>query len=209
MSYFEELKKEPGYAAVGMPDKQVASSHAVKRFFGAFGVFRAGAFRWVLKELLVWRLKLNQPVVVMLTLDTMVMDNDEAVKLEGCYPTYKKVKGFQPLQLIWEGKIVDAIFRRGKRHSNYGNEVEKMIRGIVTLIRSRYSAGVDIVIRMDAGFFDEENFRFVTNWALVLSERGKRSKPSRSKWPPSARRMEGLRQWAPEMELRRFRLSLR
>jgi len=30
--------------------------------------------------------------------------------------------------LIWEGKIVDAIFRRGKRHSNYGRDVEKMIR---------------------------------------------------------------------------------
>src|SRR6266576_207785 len=53
--------------------------------------------------------------VVMLTLDTMVMDNDEALQREGCDPTYKKVKGFQPLHLIWEGKIVDAIFRRGKR----------------------------------------------------------------------------------------------
>ena len=160
VSYFDELKKDPGYAAVvQMPEKQVASSHAVKRFFGAFCVFRAGAFRWVLKELFVWRLKLTKPVVVMLTLDTMVMDNDEALKRQGCDPTYKKVKGFQPLQLIWEGKIVDAIFRRGKRHSNYGNDVEKMIRGIVSLIRTRYSASVDIVIRMDAGFFDEENFR--------------------------------------------------
>src|SRR2546428_5433370 len=84
-----------------MPDKQVASSHAVKRFFGAFGVFRASAFRWVLRELFVWRLRLNEPVVVILTLDTMVMDNDEALKRQGCDPTYKKVKGFQPLQLIW------------------------------------------------------------------------------------------------------------
>ena len=66
--------------------------------------------------------------MVVMTLDTMVMDNDEALKREGCDPTYKKVKGFQPLHLIWEGKIVDAIFRRGKRHSNYGRDVEKMIR---------------------------------------------------------------------------------
>ncbi len=160
VSYFDQLKKDTGYAAVvEMPDKQVASSHAVKRFFGAFGIFRASAFRWVLRELFVWRLRLNEPVVVTLTLDTMVMDNDEALKREGCDPTYKKVKGFQPLQLIWEGKIVDAIFRRGKRHSNYGNDVEKMIRGIVTLIRTRYNARADIVIRMDAGFFDEQNFR--------------------------------------------------
>src|SRR3989441_9973699 len=114
VSYFDELKKDSGYAAVvEMHDKQVASSHAVKRFFGAFSIFRASAFRWVLKELFVWRLKLNQPVLGTLTLDTMGMDNDEALKRQGCDPTYKKVKGFQPLQLIWEGKIGDALFRRG------------------------------------------------------------------------------------------------
>src|SRR5207253_907844 len=83
------------------------------------------SFRWVLKELFLWRLRREKMRVVMLTLDTMVMDNDEALQREGCDPTYKKVKGFQPLQLIWEGKIVDAIFRRGKRHSNYGHDVEK------------------------------------------------------------------------------------
>ena len=174
VSYFDELKKDSGYTAVvEMRDKQVASSHAVKRFFGGFSIFRAAAFRWVLKELFVWRLKLNQPVLVTLTLDTMVMDNDEALKREGCDPTYKKVKGFQPLQLIWEGKIVDAIFRRGKRHSNYGNDVDKMIRGIVTLIRTRYKATVDIVIRMDAGFFDEENFRLCDERGIGFIGTGK------------------------------------
>src|SRR2546427_2006264 len=84
VSYFDDLKKDSGYAAVvEMHDKQVASSHAVKRFFGAFSIFRAGAFRWVLKELFVWRLKLNQPGLVTLTLDTMVMDNDEGLKRPG------------------------------------------------------------------------------------------------------------------------------
>src|SRR2546426_2781499 len=174
VSYFDELKKDSGYTAVvKMPDKQVAASHAVKRFFGAFSIFRASAFRWVLKELFVWRLKLSQPVLVTLTLDTMVMDNDEALKRQGCDPTYKKVKGFQPLQLIWEGKIVDAIFRRGKRHSNYGNDVGKMIRGIVRLIRARYSASVDIVIRMDAGFFDEKNFELCDELGIHFIGTGK------------------------------------
>ena len=126
LTYFDELKKDAGNAAViEMPDKQVASSHAMKRFFSAFSIFRADGFRSVLKQLFIWRLKLKKPPVVMMTLDTMVMDNDEAAKRQGCDPTYKKVKGFQPLQLIWDGKIVHAIFRRGKRHSNYGNDVEK------------------------------------------------------------------------------------
>ena len=174
LSYFDELKKDAGNAAViEMPDKQVASSHAMKRFFGAFGIFRADGFRWVLKHLFIWRLKLKKPPVVMMTLDTMVMDNDEAAKRQGCDPTYKKVKGFQPLHLIWEGKIVDAIFRRGKRHSNYGNDVGNMIRGIVRLIRARYSASVDIVIRMDAGFFDEKNFELCDELGIHFIGTGK------------------------------------
>ena len=174
LSYFEELKKDAGYrAVVELADQEVASSHAMKRFFGAFHIFLAGSFRWVLKELFIWRLKLKAARMVLLTLDTMVMDNDEALKREGCDPTYKKVKGFQPLHLIWEGKIVDAIFRRGKRHSNYGKDVEKMIRGIVTLIRSRYDASTVIVIRLDAGFFDEVNFKLCDDLGISFIATGK------------------------------------
>src|SRR5437588_12628735 len=132
-----------------VPAKQMASSHAMKRFFRAFAIFHAGAFRWVLQELFLWRLRREKMRVVMLTLDTMVMDNDEALQREGCDPTYKKVKGFQPLHLIWEGKIVDAIFRRGKRHSHYGHDVEKMIWGIVSLICTRYDAPLANYVRLD------------------------------------------------------------
>jgi hypothetical protein len=174
VSYFDELQKEEGYrAVVEMPETQMSSSHTIKRFFRAFHIFHAAAFRWVLRELLVWRLQLAQPRVVVLTLDTMVMDNDEAVKREGCDPTYKKVKGFQPLQLIWEGKIVDAIFRRGKRHSNYGNDVAKMLRSIVRLIRSRYDASAVIMVRCDGGFFDEKNFALCDELGIGFIASGK------------------------------------
>lgn len=174
LCHFDHLHRDPGYRAViEMPEKQMASSHAVKRFFRAFNIFHAAAFRWVLKELFVWRLRRTQPRQVILTLDTMCMDNDEAVKREGCDPTYKKVKGFQPLQLIWEGKIVDAIFRRGKRHSNYGNDVAKMIRGIVSRIRSRYDARAVIIVRVDAGFFDEKNFTLFDELAIGFIATGK------------------------------------
>src|SRR5229473_3208239 len=174
MNYFDQLQEDTGYAAVlEVPEAQMASSHAMKRFFGTFGVFAAEAFRWVLKQLFVWRLKLNGPKVVELTVDTMVMDNDEALKREGCDPTYKKVKGFQPLHLIWEGKIVDAIFRRGKRHSNYGHDVEKMVRGIVKLIRTRYDASVSIIVRLDAGFFDAKNFALFDDLGIGFLATGK------------------------------------
>ena len=159
LSHFDELQRDEGYGAVvEMAEEQMASSHTMKRFFRAFGIFHAAAFRWVLKELFVWRLQQQKPRAVVITLDTMVMDNDEALQREGCDPTYKKVKGFQPLQLIWEGKIVDGIFRRGKRHSNYGQDVTKMIKGIVNLVRTRYDATVPIIFRWDCGFLDEKNF---------------------------------------------------
>src|SRR5262249_54250533 len=50
---------------------------------------------------------------------------------------------------------------------------EKMIRGIVTLIQARYKATVDIVIRMDAGFFDEENFRLCDELGIGFVGTGK------------------------------------
>src|SRR6516165_5665599 len=79
VSYFDELQKEEGYrAVVEMSETQMSSSHTIKRFFRAFHIFHAVACRWVLRELLLWRLQLVQPRVVVLSLDTMVMDNDEA-----------------------------------------------------------------------------------------------------------------------------------
>ncbi len=114
-------------------------------------------FRKTLRKMFVWRWRIEKPDVIDLTIDTMVMDNNEAHKREGAQPTYKKKKGFQPLQIIWKNKIVDAIFRGGKKHSNYGNAVVNMITGLVQEIRKEYSDTVTIILRMDSGFFDEKN----------------------------------------------------
>ncbi|MCP4459198.1 MAG: IS1380 family transposase, partial [Cytophagales bacterium] len=71
----------------------------------------------------------------------------------------RKKKGFQPLQAIWKGKIVDAIFRGGKKHSNYGNSVVNMMGDLVRAIRKEYNETVTIIIRLDSGFFDEKILR--------------------------------------------------
>ena len=105
-----------------------------------------------------WRLGLEAPDVVVLGVDTMVMDNDQARQRHGVKPTYKKVKGFQPLQMNWQGFVVDAVFRRGDAHSNHGDTVEKMIRHIVAKIRKHYRADVPIIVRLDSGFFDQKLF---------------------------------------------------
>ncbi|MBA7700710.1 IS1380 family transposase ISCph9 [subsurface metagenome] len=157
LTYFDELAQDEGYAStIEMPLKEMASSHTIKRFFKLFAWAHAGLFRTILNILFSWRLTIKRPRVVELTMDTMVMDNDEAPKRHGVQPTYKKVKGFQPLQMIWDGKIVDAVFRGGKKHSNYGDTAINMIKRMVSLIRRVCGESVLIVIRLDSGFFDEK-----------------------------------------------------
>lgn len=157
--YFDALKKDNGYAAaIETAPEQMLSSHAVKRFLGAFSWYRIWLFRSLLKQLFRWRLQIQKPKVVVLGMDTMVMDNDEAQRRHGVEPTYKKVKGFQPLQLTWKNLIIDAVFRGGSKHSNDGDTALKMVTHIVKFIRKHYGEEVPIIVRVDAGFFDQKLF---------------------------------------------------
>jgi hypothetical protein len=160
LTYFDHIKKDDGYAAtIETKESDMASSHVIKRFFGGFFWWFGNSFRRILKnKLFVWRLKIEQPDEIRLFIDTMVMNNNDADKRHGVQPTYKKVKGFQPLQIIWNGKIVDAIFRGGKKNGNFGNVVVNSIDGLVKLIRREYRENVTIILECDAGFFDEKNF---------------------------------------------------
>jgi hypothetical protein len=156
--YFDQLKRDEGYAAVienGL--EEMVSSHQVKRFFKTFSWLCGGIFRRILKRLFIWRLKIERPEKIELTIDLMIMDNDEAAKRHGVEPTYKNVKGFGSLQMLWNRKVVDAIFRGGSKHSNSGHAVVNMVTDLVNLIRRQYRADVPIIVRMDSGFFDEDN----------------------------------------------------
>ena len=156
---FDELAKDRGYAAsIETNNKKMVSSHTVKRFFKAISKVRVWLFRKVLHELFIRRLKIEKPEIIKLGIDTMVMNNDDALKREGVEPTYKKVKGFQPLQMYWGRYIIDSIFRNGKAHSNYGNHVSLMVRGIVKLVREKYRKNVPIILMADTGFFDKKLF---------------------------------------------------
>jgi hypothetical protein len=156
--YFDQLKRDEGYAAVieNTPEEMVCS-HQVKRFFKAFSWVCGGVFRRILKRLFIWRLKIERPEKIELTIDLMIMDNDEAEERHGVEPTYKKVKGFGSVQIIWNRKIVDAIFRGGSKHSNSGNTVVNMVTDLVNLIRKEYRPDVPIIFRMDSAFLDEVN----------------------------------------------------
>jgi hypothetical protein len=159
LTYFDQLADDPGYAGSIETDMaHMASSHRIKRFFKAFAWTRIFLFRRLLQQLFIWRLRVTQPEIIELGIDTMVMDNDNAKCRHGVKPTYKKKKGFQPLQMNWGLKIVDAVFRGGDKHSNHGDTVQTMIRHMVKKIRKTYRKDVPIIIRMDSGFFDQKIF---------------------------------------------------
>jgi hypothetical protein len=156
--YFDQLKRDEGYAAViENSSEEMICSHQVKRFFKVFSWICGGVFRRILKRLFIWRLKIEKPDKIELTIDLMILDNDEAVKRHGVKPTYKNVKGFGSLQILWNRKVVDAIFRGGSKHSNAGQTVVNMVTALADLIRREYRADVPIVVRMDSGFFDGDN----------------------------------------------------
>ncbi len=159
LTWFDALKDDPGYAAtMERRPRDLLSSHAVKRFFGNFTWGRIWLLRRLLQEIFIWRLLLDQPEIVILDLDVMVLDNDDAARREGVTPTYKKVKGFAPLQMVYRRIISDAVFRAGHHHSNHKDSTEKMVAHMVGLIRRRYRPDVPIIIRQDAGYFDQKLF---------------------------------------------------
>ena len=129
---FDILKKDEGYASVlELTKDKLLSSHSIKRFFKKFSYFKCEVLRKVLNAHFIWRLRVKQPSVIILDIDTMVLNNDDAKKRHGVDVTYKKVKGFQPLQITWGNIIVDALFRRGTAHSNHGNDVQKSVKRVV------------------------------------------------------------------------------
>lgn len=161
MTRFDHLKKDPAHnALLGVKQKHLSSSHSIKRFFQAFTPIRVWLFRGVIQKLFLQQLKIEKPSTIKIGVDTMVLDNDDALKREGVQPTYKKVKGFQPLQFYWGRYIIDAIFRVGSAHSNHGHHVTRSLGNLVKLIRENYSKNVPIVFLADTGFYDEKIFKF-------------------------------------------------
>lgn len=159
MSGFDSKKKDIGYAALlENQTTEMASSHSIKRFFMKFIFIKDGVFNKILHELFIWRLQIEAPKIIILGIDTMVMDNDDSQKREGNEPTYKKKKGFQPLHICWGTFLIDVLFRKGSAHSNHGTDYTDRVKVVVNLIRERYSKEVPIIICADSGFADQKAF---------------------------------------------------
>lgn len=159
ISHFEHLKTDKGYAAaLETNTENLASSHQIKRFFAKLAIVTNSIFCTILHELFIWRLKIENPTIIELGIDTMVLDNDDAEKREGCDPTYKNKKGFQPLHICWGPLLIDVLFRRGKAHSNHETDYTDRMEVVVNLIRKRYSKEVPIILCADSGFADQKAY---------------------------------------------------
>jgi hypothetical protein len=162
ISSFDELKVDDSFRIIS-GTKETPSSHVVKRFFKKFMPANEWRFRDLELELFIARLRQEKPTVVVLGLDSMVLDNDDANAREGVEVTYKKLCGFHPVQLTWNGMIVDAQFRSGSRHCHESKFTQQILMRAVQAIRKNYSATVPIIVRLDAGYFDQELFQFMNN----------------------------------------------
>jgi hypothetical protein len=159
MSGFDARKNDLAYASLlETKNMELASSHQMKRFFAKLSIIPNKLFRKILHTLFIWRLQIEKPKIIILGIDTMVMDNDDAKKREGCEPTYKKKKGFQPLHICWNSFLIDVIFRKGSDHSNHGTDFIDSITEIADLIRAKYSSNVPIILCADSGFADQKAF---------------------------------------------------
>jgi hypothetical protein len=137
----------------------MATSHQIKRMFRKFMFVRQMVFRSILLEMFIWRLRVEQPEIIILFGDSVVFENNDADKREGAKVTYKKKKGFQPMQISWGPYVVDALFRAGDVHCNHGTDFMKAVGRLTKAIRRRYK-DVPIILLTDSGFMDDKNFRF-------------------------------------------------
>ncbi len=162
---FNEQKKDKAYASLlENKESEMASSHQIipplrdRKLID--NNIDNNVYRKFLHKLFLWRLSIEKPKVIILGVDTMVMDNDDAKKREGVEVTYKKKKGYQPLHISWCSYLVDVLFRSGSCHSNHGTDFTYSVRDITKLIRKSYSLEVPIIAVCDSGFLDEKAFKY-------------------------------------------------
>lgn len=166
---FDELAKDNGYKKIiGVNEEEIVSSHIIKRFFNACekGYFKR--LQDFLIKMFIWRLKIEKPKVIILGLDTMVLDNNEAKKREGVNWTYKKVAGYHPVHIYWKEYIVSLAFHEGSQAPNYNNDTNNLLNEVIKRIRKEYSKKVPIIIVSDSGFFDQKYFKMIDEMKRVF-----------------------------------------
>ncbi len=169
MTRFDELANDIGHRkAIECSKDNMCSSHVIKRFFSVVKKTMFKELQKILIKLFVWRLKIKNPKVIILGLDTMVLNNDDAKKRNGVTYTYKKVNGYHPLHMYWNGFIVNLAFHEGSESPNHGDDLFTMLEETVKEIRKCYDKEVPIIVVSDSGFFDQKYFKKLEDLKLFF-----------------------------------------
>ena len=73
LNYFDKLKDDEGYASIiENSHDEMASSHQVKHSFKSFSWICGSVFIKISRKMFIWRLKIEKPKVIDLTIDTIV-----------------------------------------------------------------------------------------------------------------------------------------
>lgn len=171
---FDRLINDECYATIiETSQKDMCSSSTIRRFFKKFNYIRLLILKKILKELFIWRIKIKKPKIIELFLDTFVLNNNDCKKREGVEHTYKKLKGFQPFNIIWNNLIVSTILRAGNRHGLSDDVVSDELISIIKIIRFKYSSTVPIIVKFDAGFLDKTLYNMLDKLNIYFIGVGK------------------------------------
>ena len=138
--------------------KNNLSTAALKRLLAKIKPADIAELRPLLRRVFQSALKAKNPQKVILFLDSSVYDNDGAKCRAGVKCTYKKKKGYHPINLIWDGMYIDTHFQAGDCSTNQDDVAITMLQKITPMIRQTLGEDIEIIVRMDSGYYDQKIF---------------------------------------------------
>jgi hypothetical protein len=154
--------------------KDSLNTSQLKRVLNKISPREINLLRPIIRQVFLSALKDSNPDKVVLFLDSSVYDNDGSKCRGGVKATYKKKKGYHPINLIWQGLYVDTVFQRGDYSTNHDGVAIKMLKEITPLIREALGEDVQIIVRMDGGYYDQKIFATCDELSIKFVCAGKR-----------------------------------
>ena len=154
---FDTLQKDEAWKKL-LGCKKALGTAALKRILHKAYEVDIELLRPLIRRIFLSALKDKNPNKVILFLDSSVYDNDGAKCRAGVKCTYKKKEGYHPINLIWDGMYVDTYFQSGSCSTNHDGIAIKMLQKITPLIRDILGEGIQIIVRMDGGYYDQKIF---------------------------------------------------
>jgi len=158
LSAFDNLTKNESWQKLH-GCKQNLNTASLKRILAKINSADIAVLRPLLRRVFQSALKAKNPQKVILFLDSSVYDNDGAKCRTGVKCTYKKIQGYHPINLIWDGMYIDTHFQAGDCSTNQGDVAITMLQKVTPIIRQSLGEDIEIIVRMDSGYYDQKIFR--------------------------------------------------